>query len=128
MRAADPQPDCLTRLTEVNHAFIARAFDDAAGDEGSLIEAIGATLAAVDWLVSRRARFDAARLRRLGSRVVDEAAFFGDWLDLPTGQLLKRGRGETSAGTLTDVPLVSLEGVSITSWGVGHMSSAGDGG
>ena len=93
------------RYHEIGGALVFAAFDNAEGDIGSALSAIGKVIpdAKVD------------RLRALGARSLSYKTFFGDWYDLASGDLLRFGSVTTADGrSLGNPRLRDLEGVAVS--------------
>ncbi len=109
----------MNRIEKLPPAF--ERFDDMLGVlDFAVFENAGGTaeevLSAIPQALRHFHRYDAGKLRALGSRRITEKAFFGDWYDPDSGNLLRLGRYKTADGSqLTDPVLSSLDGVKIIS-------------
>jgi hypothetical protein len=111
-------PTALTRYFDIGGVLLFTVFADVDGDEESCICAIASVVPGVN----------TSDLRALGSRRVDDQAFFGDWRDTSTGDLLLRGTYTTEDGrTLTNPRLRDLDDV-VIDYGGGEIPDTGAGG
>lgn len=114
-------PPAFKRFHKMLGVLDFAVFEDAAGTEEEVLKAISQTFAG-------SGQIDVDKLRSLGSRRVDERAFFGDWYDLATGSLLKLGSYKTADGLeLQNPKLKELDRVKIIS-GAASVPEAGAGG
>src|SRR4051812_223729 len=116
MRRIDPLPEVFGRFEAAGGVLVYGLFDAADGGEAEVIAAIQATVAGDGRGSWRPPPVDGEVLQPLGSRAIDEARFFGDWFDPVSGELVRKGRGRTSAGELTDPRFSQLAGVTIDGW------------
>lgn len=101
-------PPSVARYHQIGGVFEFHVFRDVAGDEASLLAAITHVLPGTD----------VPRLRALGWRVIDDAAFFGSWADPLTRRL-------TPQRTIITTP---EQGGRITAigWGSSEAGTGGD--
>ena len=93
------------RYHEIGGALMFAAFDNAEGDIGSALSAIGNVIPGT--------KVD--RLRALGARAISDKIFFGDWYDSASGDLLRLGSITTEDGrSLVNPRLRDLEGIAIS--------------
>lgn len=109
MNRIEKLPPAFERFDEMLGVLDFAIFEDAGGTEEEILSAVPQALRHFH-------RFDAGKLRALGSRRICEKAFFGDWYDPDSGSLLRLGSYKTADGSqLTDPVLSSLDGVRIMS-------------
>lgn len=114
-------PSPFQRFSKIGGVLDFGVFDETDGTEAEIIEAVGATLGKVR-------RFDGERLIELGGRAIFEPALLGDWFDVESGTLIKRGDWRTADGReLQNPKLTSLGGVKIMS-GASPIPEIGAGG
>ena len=112
-------PPAFKRFGRMGGVLNFAVFDDADGTDDEILSAVAQA--------SKR-EFDLEKLRSLGSRRIDERAFFGDWYDRETGSLLLRGSYKTADGMELQNPrLKKLDRVKIMS-GAAPCPEAGAGG
>ncbi|PJR17072.1 hypothetical protein [Sinorhizobium meliloti] len=111
MNRIEKLPPAFERFDKMLGVLDFAVFENAGGTEEEVLSAVPQALRHFH-------RFDAGKLRSLGSRRITEKAFFGDWYDPDSGNLLRLGRYKTADGRqLTDPVLSSLDGVKIMSGG-----------
>lgn len=109
MNRIEKLPPAFERFDKMLGVLDFAVFENAGGTEKEVLSAVPQALRYFH-------RFDAGKLRALGSRRITEKAFFGDWYDPDSGNLLRLGRYKTADGwQLTDPVLSSLDGVKIIS-------------
>ena len=109
MNRIEKLPPAFERFDKMLGVLDFAVFENAGGTEKEVLSAVPQALRHFH-------RFDAGKLRALGSRRITEKAFFGDWYDPDSGNLLRLGRYKTADGwQLTDPVLSSLDGVKIIS-------------
>lgn len=97
----DPTPASFTHYHEIGGAVIFRVFDDADGTEDEAFDVICRCVPDCN----------ADALRAIGFSVIDDAKFFGDWYDLESAALVRRGDFTLESGRrLLDAKLVEFEG------------------
>ncbi len=109
MNRIEKLPPAFERFDEMLGVLDFAIFENAGGTQEEILSAVPQALRHFQ-------RFDAEKLRGLGSRRITEKAFFGDWYDFDSGSLLRLGRYKTADGLqLTNPVLSSLDGVKIMS-------------
>ncbi|MBL8546822.1 MAG: hypothetical protein JNL81_10175 [Hyphomonadaceae bacterium] len=118
MHRVDPLPASFSRYRELWGVVEFAVFDDADGDPDTIFKTI-CSAAPID---------DREALRAIGFRLIDDAAFYGDWYDPATGDLLLLGEYTFEGGRkFRNAPLRELEGLQQMSGGSG-IPEAGAGG
>ncbi len=101
-------PPAFARYHQIGGTLAFAAFSDVDGDENSAASAIGNVIPDANQ----------AKLRSLGARSISDRAFFGDWYDEQSGDLLRLGTITTHDGrTLSNPRLRDLDGVAVSSAG-----------
>ncbi|HEX8654378.1 MAG TPA: hypothetical protein VF693_04045 [Allosphingosinicella sp.] len=117
MHKIEKLPPAFKRHRKMGGVLDFAIFEDADGGEEEILSAISAAYG-----------FDTEKLRTLGSRQINDRAFFGDWYDRETGSLIQRGSWATADGRkLENPPLKTTEGMQLVS-GAAPCPEAGSGG
>lgn len=121
MRAVKILPPAFQRYQEIGGALDFTVFEHSMGT-------MEESLSAISEATPCNNGFKLGALRRLGYRLIDERAFFGDWYDADTGKIKKLGCWQIDDGTeLKDPVLENLDGLNIVSGGI-TSPEAGSGG
>lgn len=109
MRRVAKLPPVFKRYKKMWGVLDFAVFEEATGSEEEIVSAIREAL-------PLKSSFDAQALRALGSRPIRERAFFGDWYEHETGNLIKVGGFRTASGEELENPVLKkLDRVAITS-------------